>query len=175
VDPHPWTELGSHPPQGAAGQSLTPYAHRSASAFDQVGPGAGLRVGERERAAACDALAEHFAAGRLDPAELDDRLARAMAARTQNDLRALFVDLGPRRSVPDVVPPTHPPERAPGGASGAVAVSLLVMSLLLAGGMLLVLGAYNPALFLAALVGGTATAVGGSCVTVLALAAWRRR
>jgi hypothetical protein len=98
-----------------------------------------------------------------------------MASRSQNDLRALFVDLGPRRSVPDAGPPADPPERAPVRPSGALAVSLLVLSLLLAGGMLLVLGAYNPALFLAALVGGTATAVGGSCVTVLAQAAWRRR
>ena len=178
MDLHPWTAPGSRPPQAAAGQSLTPYAHRldrSAWTVDQVGPAAVLRVGELERAAACEALAEHFAAGRLDPAELDDRLARAMAARSQNDLRALFVDLGPRRGVPDAVPPPDPPVRAQGGASGAVAVSLLVISLLLAGGMLLVLGAYNPALFLAALVGGTATAVGGSCVTVLAQAAWRRR
>jgi hypothetical protein len=40
--------------------------------------------------------------------------------------------------------------------------------------MLLVLGAYNPALFLAALVGGTATAVAGACVTSLGQAARRR-
>ena len=61
---------------------------------------AAFRVGEVERAAACDALAEHFAAGRLDPAELDDRLARAMAARSQGDLRVLFSDLRPRRAAP---------------------------------------------------------------------------
>ncbi len=116
-----------------------------------------LRVGEVERATACDALAEHFAAGRLDPAELDDRLARAMAARTHADLQVLFRDLRPRRTVAGDAPGQVPE------ASGARTVvpfltALLILCLMLAGGMLLVLGAYSSALVVAALVGGTATA-----------------
>lgn len=136
-------------------------------------PEPSFRVGEAERAAACDALAEHFAAGRLDPAELDDRLARAVAARSQSDLQVLFRDLRPRRSVPAAgeVPPATERDA---GAVVPLLVSVLILCLLLAGGMLLVLGAYNPGLFVAALVGGTATAVAGGCVAALGRAAHRR-
>lgn len=139
------------------------------------GPEPAFRVGEAERAAACDALADHFAAGRLDPAELDDRLARAVAARSQSDLAVLFRDLRPRRPVPDLPAGTAPAGRPGPGAVVPLLVSVLVLCLLLAGGMLLVLGAYDPALFVAALVGGTATAVAGGCVTAIGRATLHRR
>jgi hypothetical protein len=54
---------------------------------------AGLRIGDAERAAAADRLAWHFSHGRLDQAELDDRLDRAMRATTAGDLAELFTDL----------------------------------------------------------------------------------
>ena len=138
---------------------------RPLAPVDPLDPGPSFRVGEAERAAACDALAEHFAAGRLDPAELDDRLARAVAARTQADLHVLFADLRPRRTVPTNGPDPAPVGRRASDATVPVLVSVLVMCLLLAGAMLMVLGAYNGALFIAALVGGTATAVAGGCAT----------
>ena len=156
---------------------LTPYAHRpepSGRALARTDHDDALRVGEVERAAACDALAEHFAAGRLDPAELDDRIARAVGARTQGDLRVLFADLRPRRPVPDLPADRPRAERSSGPAVPAL-VTVVVLCLLLAGGMLLVLGAYNPALFVAALVGGVATAVAGGCLTEVGRAVTRRR
>ena len=52
-----------------------------------------LRVSDAEREAVSGRLAEHFAAGRLDQAEFDDRVGRAMSARTRGDLRGLFADL----------------------------------------------------------------------------------
>ncbi len=52
-----------------------------------------LRVSDAEREAVTDQLAEHFAAGRLDQAEFDDRVGRAMSAKTRADLRGLFADL----------------------------------------------------------------------------------
>src|ERR1700683_2042264 len=52
-----------------------------------------LRVSDAEREAVCDRLAGHFAVGRLDQAEFDDRVARAMSAKTRADLRELFADL----------------------------------------------------------------------------------
>src|SRR6516165_6275100 len=52
-----------------------------------------LRVSDAEREAATGQLAEHFAAGRLDQAEFDDRAGRAMSARTRADLSGLFADL----------------------------------------------------------------------------------
>ena len=52
-----------------------------------------LRVSDAEREAVSGRLAEHFAAGRLDQAEFDDRARRAMSAKTRADLRGLFADL----------------------------------------------------------------------------------
>ena len=52
-----------------------------------------LRVSDAEREAAAGRLAEHFAAGRLDQAEFDDRVRRALNAKTRADLRGLFADL----------------------------------------------------------------------------------
>jgi len=52
-----------------------------------------LRVSDAEREAVCGRLAEHFAAGRLDQAEFDDRVGRAMSAKTRGDLRGLVADL----------------------------------------------------------------------------------
>ena len=52
-----------------------------------------LRVSDAEREAVCGGLAEHFAAGRLDQAEFDDRVGRAMSAKTRAGLRGLFADL----------------------------------------------------------------------------------
>jgi len=52
-----------------------------------------LRVSDAERQAVTDRLAEHFAAGRLDQAEFDDRVGRAMSAKTRADLSGLFADL----------------------------------------------------------------------------------
>jgi len=52
-----------------------------------------LRVSDAEREAVAGRLAEHFAAGRLDQAEFDDRVGRAMSAKTRGDLSGLFADL----------------------------------------------------------------------------------
>ena len=158
----------------------TPYTRlpfRSARPLAGVGPEPCFRVGDVERSAACDALAEHYAAGRLDPAELEDRLARAVGARSQADLQVLFTDLRPLRSVPDPAVAPAPPAAEPhaGGLSVALLVSLVVLCLLLAGGMLLTLGAYSQGLFVAALVGGTATAVAGGCLNAIGHATARRR
>ena len=52
-----------------------------------------MRVSDAERQAVADRLAEHFSAGRLDQAEFDDRVGRAMSAKTRADLNGLFDDL----------------------------------------------------------------------------------
>jgi hypothetical protein len=52
-----------------------------------------LRVSDAERQAVADRLGEHFADGRLDQAEFDDRVGRAMNAKTRADLSGLFDDL----------------------------------------------------------------------------------
>ncbi|HUA94745.1 MAG TPA: DUF1707 domain-containing protein [Acidimicrobiales bacterium] len=54
-----------------------------------------LRVGDAERNEVIDALSQHFSAGRLDQAELDDRLGRASSAKTGADLSGILTDLPP--------------------------------------------------------------------------------
>ena len=62
-----------------------------------------LRVSDAERNEVADRLAAHFGDGRLDQAEFDERVSRAMAAKTRGDLEGLFDDL---------------PDPGPAGASG---------------------------------------------------------
>ncbi|MCO5993500.1 DUF1707 SHOCT-like domain-containing protein [Actinoallomurus rhizosphaericola] len=52
-----------------------------------------LRIGDAERDAVASALHEHFAQGRLDREELDERLSAALAAKTVGDLRQVTRDL----------------------------------------------------------------------------------
>jgi hypothetical protein len=63
-----------------------------------------LRVSDAERNAVTERLAAHYSEGRLDQAEFDERVSRAMAAKTRGDLEGLFDDL---------------PAPEPAGASGA--------------------------------------------------------
>ena len=67
-----------------------------------------LRVSDAERQTVADRLAEHYADGRLDQAEFDDRVGRAMSAKTRADLSGLFSDL-PETGAPAV--PDHPGRR----------------------------------------------------------------
>jgi len=52
-----------------------------------------MRVSDAERQMVADRLGTHFADGRLDQAEFDERVARAMSAKTRADLNGLFDDL----------------------------------------------------------------------------------
>lgn len=53
----------------------------------------GRRIGDAERDVVMDALRVHFAAGRLESAELDERLGQTLAARTIDDLIRVVRDL----------------------------------------------------------------------------------
>jgi Domain of unknown function (DUF1707) len=57
-----------------------------------------LRVSDADRDRALAELSEHFQAGRLTTAELDDRTGRALSARTGNDLAVLLADLPPAQA-----------------------------------------------------------------------------
>ena len=59
-----------------------------------------IRIGTAEREQAVTALGEHFAPGRLDPDEFEQRITAAYDARTAADLDRLFDDL------PRPIPPT---------------------------------------------------------------------
>ena len=60
-----------------------------------------MRASDADRDAVVAALSEHFQAGRLTQAELDDRIGHALTSRTWGELRKLLADLpgtgaGPR-------------------------------------------------------------------------------
>jgi hypothetical protein len=58
------------------------------------GPGdQSMRVSDAERQAIADRLAVHYADGRLDQLEFDERCGRAMSAKTRGDLDGLLDDL----------------------------------------------------------------------------------
>lgn len=59
-----------------------------------------LRASDAERDAALHLLAANYADGRLDRAEFDERADAALAARTRDQLRALFADLPGPKPVP---------------------------------------------------------------------------
>jgi hypothetical protein len=58
-----------------------------------VASGYEMRIGDAEREAAAAELREHFASGRLNQDELDERLSAVFAAKTRADLNAQFTDL----------------------------------------------------------------------------------
>ncbi|SDS80821.1 DUF1707 SHOCT-like domain-containing protein [Microlunatus soli] len=132
------------------------------------------RVGDAERSAVCDALSTHFAAGRLGAEDLEYRLTMAVQAVTRDDLYRLTADL-PTASQP--VPSGHrpPPTQRAWPALSVLAVLALIGSFVVAGGMLMVLGAVEPFLFVAACFGGTAAALGGASGTYLLMRHLRLR
>jgi TM2 domain-containing membrane protein YozV len=72
-----------------------------------------VRIGNREREAAVRELGEHFAEGRLDPQEYEERASAAYAARTADDLAPLFKDLPRSDELPTVAAPPFPPAPVP--------------------------------------------------------------
>jgi uncharacterized protein DUF1707 len=101
-----------------------------------------IRIGNDERDAAMGALDAHLTAGRLDPDEYGDRVAKVSVARTRDQLEALFVDPPAPHPFDEVArsagrtavaqpragqPPEAPgePHRQPlGGRAGAVLTAL---------------------------------------------------
>lgn len=59
---------------------------------------AAMRASDADRDAVLSSLSEHFEAGRLTTAELDERTGRAMAARTWGELGELVADLPATRT-----------------------------------------------------------------------------
>ena len=71
-----------------------------------------LRIGDAEREQTMAALREHFAQGRLDHEELDERLERVLSARTARDLAQVTADLPghqPKPAYREPAPQHNPP------------------------------------------------------------------
>ncbi|MBP8919753.1 MAG: DUF1707 domain-containing protein [Micropruina sp.] len=78
-----------------------------------------IRIGDAERDQTCQALSEHFSAGRLTGQEFEQRAEQAVSARTGADLQRLLADL-PAPPIP-VAPVTPVAMTGPGGQQAPVA------------------------------------------------------
>lgn len=77
-----------------------------------------VRIGTAEREAAVKLLSDHMSEGRLSLEEYEERMAAALEARTQADLKPLFTDLPPPHpsfmvSAPPALPALPPPSGSP--------------------------------------------------------------
>jgi hypothetical protein len=79
-----------------------------------------MRVSHAERTDVADRLSRHYGDGRLDEEEFNERLDRAMKAKTRADLDGLFDDLpgdepppAPSAARPPVIRPPRHPSRLP--------------------------------------------------------------
>ncbi len=72
--------------------------------------GPDMRVSDAEREEVAQTLAHHHGEGRLDAAELDQRLSLTYRARTRGELAEVVNDLPPR---PRAATPVAPPRRSP--------------------------------------------------------------
>jgi hypothetical protein len=104
---------------------------RSRSAASDTRP---VRASDAERELALTALADEFAAGRLDAVEFGERQSRAQVATYVHELDPLFADL-PARVAPTaasaaVVPVRRAPHPLAIARAGLVALSVLLVVLL---------------------------------------------
>src|SRR5260370_34644223 len=83
-------------------------------------PDPNMRVSHAERTEVTDRLSKHYGDGRLDEEEFNERLDRAMKAKTRADLDGLLDDLpglgeppAPSAVRSPVVRPPLPPRRVP--------------------------------------------------------------
>jgi Domain of unknown function (DUF1707) len=97
-------------------------------------PASGLRVSDADRDAVAAELAEHLRVGRLQLDEFDERVGRAISARTRGDLDHLLTDL------PRPLPPPPPALPRRGGPP-----FLLLAILIFAAGAALLGGLSHPA------------------------------
>jgi hypothetical protein len=117
-----------------------------------------LRVSDAERNAVTDRLATHYSDGRLDQAEFDERVSRAMAAKTRGDLDGLFDDLpdpepaGPSRNARPGDPAVPYRRRRSGLGRMLLLVVLAIAALSIISHVLTAFAFYVPWFWIAALV-----------------------
>jgi hypothetical protein len=90
------------------------FALRSSASYASPG----LRVSDAERADVADRLSKHYGDGRLDQAEFNERLDRAMSATTRSDLTGLLADLPGTEPPPETGRPGRRPHWGPGQHGG---------------------------------------------------------
>ena len=94
-----------------------------------------LRLSDADRDRAVAELSEHFQAGRIAADELDDRVGRALQARTAADLAPLFADLPGKR--PAVTgPDSRPASPALARSARVPALPIAIIAVIALGGFL---------------------------------------
>jgi Domain of unknown function (DUF4190)/Domain of unknown function (DUF1707) len=91
------------------------------------GPTPDLRASDADREAAGERLRVAAHEGRLDPAELDERLTAAYAARWCSELKALTADVTP--PAPPPAPPARPTFVRASAPTNGLAIASLVLGL----------------------------------------------
>ncbi len=79
----------------------------------RFGENPNLRVSDADRTQVADRLSKHYADGRLDQAEFNERVEKAMSAKTQADLNGLLDDLPADPPLPEAARPRPPRRRHP--------------------------------------------------------------
>ncbi|MFY7066319.1 DUF1707 SHOCT-like domain-containing protein [Nocardiopsis changdeensis] len=83
-------------------------------------PAGRMRASHHDRDTVVERLRDAAAEGRLDPDEFDERLERALTAKTHADLNALTADLpAPQAALQQAAEQQRPPLVVQGGISGA--------------------------------------------------------
>jgi hypothetical protein len=101
----------------------------------------GLRVSDADRDRAIAELSEHFQAGRLTADEHEERMSRALQARTAGDLAELFTDLPGKPSAaagpaPQPAGAALPPASSPPARFGHVpVVPIVILAAVVLGGL----------------------------------------
>jgi hypothetical protein len=113
------------------------FALRSSASYASPG----LRVSDAERADVADRLSKHYGDGRLDQAEFNERLDRAMSATTRSDLTGLLADLPGTEPPPETGRPGRLPHWGPGQHGGywprrVLATALVLVIAVVAGHVL---------------------------------------
>ena len=88
-----------------------------------------MRVSNAERTEVADRLSKHYGDGRLDEDEFNERLDRAMKAKTQADLHGIFADLpdSPPEMSRSEEPKTMVPQRRQRSLFGRVVLIVLAV------------------------------------------------
>lgn len=90
-----------------------------------------LRISDADRTEVADRLSKHYGDGRLDQAEFNERLDRAMKAKTHADLNGLLADL----PGDELNPPAQPrPQRRPHRPVSRIVLLALVIVVAIAVG-----------------------------------------
>jgi len=98
-------------------------------------PASGLRLSDADRDRAAAELSEHFEAGRLTADEFDERLGRALQARSAADLAPLFADL-PRKQPPVTARASGPAASGPFSCARVPVVPIAILAVVALGALL---------------------------------------